>query len=36
MEPLERYLGNPEDEADNFRWGNQVKSPKRNMADIHH
>ena len=36
MEPFENQIENPEDEADYFRWGNQAKSPKRNMADVHH
>ena len=27
---------NPEDGADYSRWGNQTKSPQRNMADAHH
>merc|ERR1712105_260921 len=36
MEPFENYIENPEDEADYFRWGNKVKSPKRNMTDVHH
>ena len=36
MGPMSKYSENPEDGAENFRWRNQVKTPKRKMADAHH